>query len=328
MPTKPIPAPSRRQPINPGDLRESNVTSRIGTATGCVYLAENTVNGKKYIGKTNRTLSSRKKEHQKHARYGSRSYFHKAIRLYGFESFIWTVLFKSYNAAALCESEQNFIKQLNTKVPRGYNLTDGGEGRFGLGLSEETKEKLRQANLGKKHSSETKIKMSEARKGKPKSDKHLSIMRSQEYKSKISRANKGRKHTAETKAMLSRLGTGRKQSRETRDKIGEAHKGKKHTAETKALLREKMVGNQRALKNVVKPDDEFGRLTVISLVEVKENGIRLWLCSCKCGGTATVMQDNLRSGNTSSCGCLRLERLRAAIALRSANRGTSARRPS
>lgn len=47
----------------------------------------------------------------------------------------------------------------------------------------------------------------------------------------------------------------------------------------------------------------FGRL---SPVEWAGNG--KWLCECECGNKVLVQTDNLRSGNTQSCGCLQKER--------------------
>lgn len=48
----------------------------------------------------------------------------------------------------------------------------------------------------------------------------------------------------------------------------------------------------------------FGRLTVIGFAG--NHGKRLvkhWFCKCKCGKSLTVSGNNLRSGNTKSCGC-------------------------
>ena len=50
-----------------------------------------------------------------------------------------------------------------------FNLTEGGEGISGLIHTEETRQKIRDAILGKTLSVETKRKMSEAKLGKPKS---------------------------------------------------------------------------------------------------------------------------------------------------------------
>lgn len=51
----------------------------------------------------------------------------------------------------------------------------------------------------------------------------------------------------------------------------------------------------------------FGRLTVESR-DRSDNGRRArWVCSCSCGSKAIVLGESLRSGATSSCGCLRRE---------------------
>lgn len=50
---------------------------------------------------------------------------------------------------------------------------------------------------------------------------------------------------------------------------------------------------------------KYGRLTAISLVP---NGRRReWIFACSCGNTVSVPQVMVRSGKTSSCGCLRRE---------------------
>lgn len=52
----------------------------------------------------------------------------------------------------------------------------------------------------------------------------------------------------------------------------------------------------------------FGRLTVISQVENKGKDVS-WLCQCQCGSTIAIRGHALRTGNTSSCGCLHKEQL-------------------
>jgi hypothetical protein len=51
----------------------------------------------------------------------------------------------------------------------------------------------------------------------------------------------------------------------------------------------------------------FARLTVVRLSERRGGKRTMWACTCECGGTATVESQDLRSGNTKSCGCLRSE---------------------
>lgn len=53
---------------------------------------------------------------------------------------------------------------------------------------------------------------------------------------------------------------------------------------------------------------KFSRLTVVRLEGKNASNQRKWLCRCECGKEKTVMQQHLRSGNTQSCGCLRVER--------------------
>lgn len=50
---------------------------------------------------------------------------------------------------------------------------------------------------------------------------------------------------------------------------------------------------------------KFGRLTVIGRSpENAANGRSRWYCVCECGNESTVIGQNLRTGNTTSCGCL------------------------
>lgn len=46
----------------------------------------------------------------------------------------------------------------------------------------------------------------------------------------------------------------------------------------------------------------FGKLTVLSFAGMKHRGA-LWLCICDCGNEKTATAVNLKTGNTSSCGC-------------------------
>lgn len=49
---------------------------------------------------------------------------------------------------------------------------------------------------------------------------------------------------------------------------------------------------------------KFGRLTVIKKVGSSKNKSVLWLCKCDCGSEIVVTSNNLRTGNSKSCGCL------------------------
>ena len=51
------------------------------------------------------------------------------------------------------------------------------------------------------------------------------------------------------------------------------------------------------------PGDKFGKLTILNKHRMLMSGERLWLCKCECGTEKFIQQNNLRSGNTKSCGC-------------------------
>lgn len=51
----------------------------------------------------------------------------------------------------------------------------------------------------------------------------------------------------------------------------------------------------------------FGRLFVISIYAQTSSQLILWLCRCDCGNWSIPSSRNLRSTNTTSCGCFGLE---------------------
>lgn len=59
---------------------------------------------------------------------------------------------------------------------------------------------------------------------------------------------------------------------------------------------------------VEQKEKRYGRLLVINRIGTKQ-GSPLWECECDCGNTTEVTSRNLRSGNTSSCGCIHSEQL-------------------
>mgnify|MGYP003402563803 FL=1 len=58
----------------------------------------------------------------------------------------------------------------------------------------------------------------------------------------------------------------------------------------------------------IEPGQKYAQLTVKSRVGKKGNNV-VWLCGCICGKETEVRADNLKSGNTVSCGCYRLNKL-------------------
>lgn len=57
---------------------------------------------------------------------------------------------------------------------------------------------------------------------------------------------------------------------------------------------------------------KFGRLSVIELKGSLDNR-RIWICRCDCGRMTEVPTNSLLSGNSKSCGCLRIDNAREAM---------------
>jgi group I intron endonuclease len=206
-----------------------------------IYLITNLLNLKQYVGVTKFSLEERFLQHTK------RGFFlTEAIQKYGEQKFSIELIEEVKTPEQAYELEIFYIKEYNTKVPNGYNLTDGGDGIFGWQptdeyrqeCSERTKQLHKNKKIGmygKNHTEKTKEKMSQSAKG---NQNCLGRILSEKTKLKISASHKGK--------IL---------SDSTKDKISENHHnvsgeknpmyGKKHSPETiekmrqKALLRKK-----------------------------------------------------------------------------------------
>ena len=115
---------------------------------------------------------------------------HRAIKKYGKENFnVEIIRYPGISPETLYAVEQWKIRQLNTKAPNGYNLTDGGAGRMAP-HSEETKKKISETLTGTKKNPETVQKMIESRS-------------SDEYRSKMSETKMGHKQPYDTRNKIS-----------------------------------------------------------------------------------------------------------------------------
>ena len=78
------------------------------------------------------------------------------------------------------------------------------------------------------------------------------------------------------------------------------------TSVSSSNLRRGNVKSCGCLRVIDLTGQRFGRLTVIERdLNNKGNGA-YWLCKCDCGNIKSIYGGNLRSGNTKSCGCLRV----------------------
>ena len=149
---------------------------------GVIYLRTNKINGKKYVGLAT-NLKVRQNRWKCHTQKYAGTAINNARAKYGIDNFGFEIL-KECKDEELDYWEKYYIKELNTKAPYGYNLTDGGEGGSGYSPSEETRKKLSDANKGKTpwnkgktniFSEETKKKMSEKKKGVPNLEQSKSV---------------------------------------------------------------------------------------------------------------------------------------------------------
>jgi hypothetical protein len=92
-----------------------------------VYCITNTLNNKKYIGMTSRSLEERWKSHCSAARNGSTFKFHLAIRKYGEDVFTKEILFDDLNIEDCRLIEEQTICEYKTQA-QGYNAKPGGCG--------------------------------------------------------------------------------------------------------------------------------------------------------------------------------------------------------
>ena len=189
-------------------------SQQANSAVGVIYKITCLVNGKIYVGQTRQSLSRRITEHKRESSKG-RPGIDAAIGKYGWsdETFKVEVL-EVCLVKMLNEREMFHIRELNSKAPNGYNLTDGGDGGRGLSPSAETRAKIsaklkgRPAhNKGVKHTAEARAKMSAHHKAagiKPPNHKGKKRgPRSPETKAKLSLANKGKRHSDESRAKMS-----------------------------------------------------------------------------------------------------------------------------
>jgi len=140
---------------------------------GYIYKITNKINKKCYIGQTIGDLNKRWKGHQKVS--SNCRYLKHALNKYGVNNFKFELVCICFNTN-LDKYEIEYINKYNSLVPNGYNLRHGGDNEthhqltkdkiskslkeyytinkspmFGKKLSEETKQKLSKAHIGRKY---------------------------------------------------------------------------------------------------------------------------------------------------------------------------------
>lgn len=190
-----------------------------------VYITTNLINKKQYIG-------SHATNDLNDSYLGSGRIFLKALRKYGRENFKREILHECETILDARKLEAPMIVQHQTMFPYGYNVHDnGGWGYPGSTHGPTTREKLRIANTGKKHSDETKEKIGiESRKRIKEKSSFFGKHHTEESIKKISENRRG--ITAGEKHHY----FGKKREKDIREKISETLKGRSIPEEQKKKL--------------------------------------------------------------------------------------------
>lgn len=153
--------------------------------TGYIVYKHTTPANKVYIGITSKSVNERWRNGNG---YKHSPHFYAAIKKYGWDNIKHEVLFDNLTKEQAEQKEVELISTYNsTNREYGYNSDSGGNvNRY---HNEETKQKIRNAHLGMKHTQETKDKISALKKG---NKNRLGQHQSSECKKKLSKYFKGK----------------------------------------------------------------------------------------------------------------------------------------
>lgn len=131
-----------------------------------------------------------------YSKKGRNNYWKNIVNLCGYEV---EILKKDLSWEDACELERALVSwygRNDLDLGLLVNMTDGGDGSSNL--STESREKLRQNWLGRKHTDKSKLNMSKAQKGKKKSEEHKKKLSENSSKHFL-----GKYHTIETLKKMS-----------------------------------------------------------------------------------------------------------------------------
>ena len=167
------------------------------------YLITCLVTGRDYVGITSRGMRKRWNEHLYSARKRPNAgAVNRAIAKYGHDQFTVSVICEAKSWTDLCAVEKILIDQYQTRAPNGYNLSDGGEGPFGVKRSAEAVERSASKHRGNPCHQNTRRAASEFHKGKPKSP---------EMRAKLVKARTGTRRSEGTKTKIAAYWAKRRQ---------------------------------------------------------------------------------------------------------------------
>jgi group I intron endonuclease len=179
-----------------------------------VYKITNLINGKLYVGQTIRSLQERWKDH---CSGNSRCLAIKAaIDKYGPENFTIEQIDQASDLKDLNKKEGDWIIQMNSLSPNGYNLKTGGD-----------QPRLCQESIDKANKTKKDRNVRPWNEGLDKTDprvaKYIRYGKDTHAYGKVG-YRKGKKLSEETKKKISEIQIGRKTSEETKVKMSNSHK--------------------------------------------------------------------------------------------------------
>ena len=175
-----------------------------------VYCIEHTPTGRFYVGKS---VDVERRVRRHFSLRGDQSMLiATALRKHGIGEFRWTLLERCDSDAEALLREVEWIEDMGSRAPGGFNLTAGGDGMSGHTPNEETRAKMSAWQRGKAKPAHVLAALLVT---------HVGVARSAEVKAKISASQKGRPsnrkgipHTDEVRARISATQSGRKKTPE------------------------------------------------------------------------------------------------------------------
>jgi group I intron endonuclease len=184
-----------------------------------IYKITNILNGKVYIGRSNKA-TERWKQHKYFVRKDKPvQYIHRAMKKDGVDNFTYEVIDFAFNPWQADCIEMGYVEQYNSRnKEKGYNIAPGGKHAWNAGLPKELR-----PSYGRLVSEETRRKISESNMGK------IMPPRSKEWRALMSSILTGRKYSKEhvDKARQGRLKSlnGYNHTEETKKRLSKSHMG-------------------------------------------------------------------------------------------------------
>ena len=204
-----------------------------------VYITTNLINGRQYVG--DRSCDCLPEEDINYLGSG-RPLFKNTLKKYGKKNFKKEILEIFESRKESHANEKKYIRLYETHVSQGgYNISwKGGYGSINDTLSEETKQKIREAHIGKKFSESHIRNLSESHKGITYENRILN------FGGELNPFY-GKKHSKESKEIMKQKKLGKKQSEEHKQNRSISMMGKnkyKRTEEHKQKISNSVKGKK------------------------------------------------------------------------------------